>query len=109
MPRSASPERCRFPIRYWALGVGRSAFSPVPLRCSAFSSSVSQRRRQNSAVEKIIHLAGSRSGITENRVGVRAINVLVTVARDQEADAGGEDDVVRKQRPVLNPETAIEP
>src|SRR5437763_6304044 len=72
------------------------------------ASLVGQRQRNNSAVEKIVHLTGARAGITENRVRVRAINVFVALAWDQETGAGSEDDVVRQQRPILNPEAAIE-
>src|SRR2546421_4925150 len=73
------------------------------------ASSVRQRQRHNSVVEKIIHLSRIRSRIPEDRVRVGAINVLVALPRNQEPGAGGDDDVVRQQRPVLDPETAIEP
>src|SRR5256885_2568483 len=43
---------------------------------------IRQRQRQNSAVEKIIHLPRARSRITENRVRVCAINVLVALSRN---------------------------
>src|SRR5205085_1643421 len=72
------------------------------------ASLVRQRQRNNSAVEKIVHLTGARAGITENRIRVRAINVFVALAWDQETGAGSEDDVVRQQRPILKSETAIE-
>src|SRR5438067_10521150 len=70
---------------------------------------IRQRQRQNPAIEKIIHLPGARTGITENRIGVRAVNVFVALSWNQKPRAGGEDDVVRQQRAILNPKTAIEP
>src|SRR5438105_4211067 len=97
----------------------RSPSAPLELGIWSFSgpalsgmelgaSLVGQRQRNNSAVEKIVHLTGARAGITENRIRVRAINVFVALAWDQETGAGSEDDVVRQQRPILNPEAAIE-
>src|SRR2546423_3449965 len=63
--------------------------------------SIGQRQSENSAVEKIIHLSRARSGITEHRVRIGAINVLVALSRNQKPRAGGQDDVVREQRAIL--------
>src|SRR5438105_3490488 len=72
-------------------------------------SSISQRQRHDSAIEKIIHFTRRRIVIAENRVGIGAVNFLVALSRNKKSGAGGENDVVGEQWAPLKTEAEIEP
>ena len=75
---------------------------------STASSLVSQCDRDEPAVEKIIHLAGAWPWKTRHRPGVRPIDILVACARNEEADAGSDDDVFGQERSPLKSQAAIQ-
>ena len=53
-------------------------------------------------------MTGGRSRIAEHRRCARAINVLVTPARNQKSGAGGDNNITGKERPEFETAAVIE-
>src|SRR5262249_26935522 len=67
------------------------------------------RHRKDPAVEKIIYVPRRRVTISRHRAQIAAIDFIVTAAWEKEADPGGYNDVIGKERTVLQTEAAIQP
>src|SRR5204863_9933577 len=72
------------------------------------SSSVSQCEGDDPVVKEIIHVAAIRWIITGNGIGVGLVNVAKAAAGNQRPKSGGDDDVVREQRAILEPDAEVE-
>src|SRR5262249_30122358 len=96
-----------FLIQRSTFDVQRSTFPSSTF--SSSSSSVGQRHRKDPAVEKIIYVPRRRVTISRHRAQIAAIDFIVTAAWEKEADPGGYNDVIGKERTVLQTEAAIQP
>src|SRR5206468_3859945 len=72
------------------------------------SSSVSQCEGDDPVVKEIIHAPAIPWIITRNRIGVGLVNVAQAAAGNQSPKSGGDDDVVREQRAILEPDAEVE-
>src|SRR2546426_194279 len=72
------------------------------------SSSVSQCEGDDPVVKEIIHATAIRWIITRNGIGVGLINVAKAAAGNQRPKSGGDDEVVREQRAILEPDAEVE-
>src|SRR5262245_34102663 len=65
-------------------------------------SSVGECDRDQSAVKKIIHAPAAISSVeSRHGIGARLINVPESAARNQRAEARGDNNIVREQRTIL--------